>query len=106
MRQKLIWHCLQYAILMASVLNSLARYGLSSIELRRASRRGGANAPPWENKSMYIFYIELATGTSTYGTLFASLILSPPHRLLEVGDVPDVLCGGPDVLWIASQHHP
>ena len=47
---------------MASAFNSLARYGLSSIELRRASTRGGANAPAWENKSMYIFYIELVTG--------------------------------------------
>ena len=47
---------------MASALNSLARYGLSSIELLRASTRGGANAPAWENKSMYIFYIELVTG--------------------------------------------
>ena len=60
-------HCLQYAILMASALNSLARYGLSSIELRRASTRGGANAPAWENKSMYIFYIELLTGAWVLG---------------------------------------
>lgn len=57
---------------MASAFNSLAKYGLSSIELRRASTRGGANAPPWENKSMYVFYIELVTGQSNdYIPMFA-----------------------------------
>jgi E3 ubiquitin-protein ligase synoviolin len=53
----------QYAILMASVLNSIAKYSISVIDLRRASRRGGENAPPWEDKSMWVFYVELATGT-------------------------------------------
>ena len=47
---------------MASALNSVARYCLSNLEIRRARARGGANAPAWENKSMYIFYIELVTG--------------------------------------------
>jgi E3 ubiquitin-protein ligase synoviolin len=48
---------------MASVLNAISKYLLSAYELRRAGQRGGENAPPWENKSMWIFYIELATGT-------------------------------------------
>ncbi|KIP08260.1 hypothetical protein PHLGIDRAFT_41285, partial [Phlebiopsis gigantea 11061_1 CR5-6] len=67
----------EYAILMASAFNSLARYGLSSIELRRASTRGGANAPAWENKSMYIFYIELLTDfmkLTTYLTFFVVVL--------------------------------
>ncbi|GJE95928.1 E3 ubiquitin-protein ligase hrd1 [Phanerochaete sordida] len=67
----------EYAILMASALNSLARYGLSSLELRRASTRGGTNAPPWENKSMYIFYIELVTDfmkLATYLTFFVVVL--------------------------------
>ncbi|EPQ57556.1 hypothetical protein GLOTRDRAFT_92556 [Gloeophyllum trabeum ATCC 11539] len=51
----------EYAILMASALNSMAKYVLSVVDLRRARSRGGAAAPPWENKSMYVFYIELAT---------------------------------------------
>ncbi|KAJ3554227.1 hypothetical protein NM688_g3218 [Phlebia brevispora] len=51
----------EYAILMASALNSMARYTLSNLEIRRARARGGLNAPAWENKSMYIFYIELVT---------------------------------------------
>ncbi|KAG6920120.1 hypothetical protein DXG01_010188 [Tephrocybe rancida] len=51
----------EYGILMASVLNTISKYLLSAYELRRAGRRGGENAPPWENKSMWTFYIELAT---------------------------------------------
>ena len=40
----------------------MLRYTLSLFDLRRARTRVGENAPPWENKSMYIFYIELLTG--------------------------------------------
>jgi E3 ubiquitin-protein ligase synoviolin len=47
---------------MASALNASTKYFLSLYELRRASQRGGENAPPWENKSMWVFYIELSTG--------------------------------------------
>lgn len=43
-------------------MNTILKYLLSTYDLRRAGRRGGENAPPWENKSMWIFYIELATG--------------------------------------------
>ena len=58
---------LQYAILLASALNAMLRYILSIVDLRRARARGGENAPPWENKSMYIFYIELLTGAWVFG---------------------------------------
>ncbi|KAF6760034.1 synoviolin 1 isoform b [Ephemerocybe angulata] len=51
----------EYGILIASVMNTISKYGLSAYELRRAGQRGGENAPPWENKSMWVFYIELAT---------------------------------------------
>ena len=44
----------------------MLRYTLSILDLRRARARGGENAPPWENKSMYIFYIELLTGASSF----------------------------------------
>lgn len=53
---------LQYAILIASAVNSLAKYTLCAYEHKRAAVRGGENAPPWENKSMYTFYIDLFTG--------------------------------------------
>lgn len=47
---------------MASAMNAMARYMLNNIDYRRASTRGGENAPAWDNKSMYVFYIELLTG--------------------------------------------
>ncbi|KAG6819679.1 hypothetical protein H0H93_009712 [Arthromyces matolae] len=67
----------EYGILMASVLNTISKYLLSTYELRRAGRRGGENAPPWENKSMWIFYIELATDflkLTTYLVFFMIII--------------------------------
>ncbi|KAF5385988.1 hypothetical protein D9615_002410 [Tricholomella constricta] len=67
----------EYGILMASVLNTISKYLLSAYELRRAGRRGGENAPPWENKSMWVFYIELATDflkLSTYLIFFTIII--------------------------------
>ena len=51
---------------MASELNSGAKYILSLVELRRARTRGGENAPPWEDKSVYNFYIELTTGEALH----------------------------------------
>ena len=55
---------------MASVMNTIAKYLLSAYDLRRAGRRGGENAPPWENKSMWVFYIELVTGESWVSLYF------------------------------------
>lgn len=49
---------------MASITNTMSKYLLTSYELRRAGQRGGENAPPWENKSMWTFYIDLTTGTA------------------------------------------
>ncbi|KAI5123985.1 hypothetical protein M0805_006396 [Coniferiporia weirii] len=63
----------EYAILLASLMNSVAKYSIALIDLRRASSRGGENAPPWENKSMLVFYVELATDflkLVTYLTFF------------------------------------
>ncbi|KAH9851484.1 hypothetical protein C2E23DRAFT_869396 [Lenzites betulinus] len=67
----------EYAILLASALNAMMRYALSILDLRRARTRGGENAPPWENKSMYIFYIELLTDflkLTTYMTFFMIIL--------------------------------
>jgi E3 ubiquitin-protein ligase synoviolin len=47
---------------MASLINSKAKYVLSAFEFHRAASRGGENAPPWEDKSMWIFYVDLITG--------------------------------------------
>ncbi|KAK0437498.1 hypothetical protein EV421DRAFT_1827835 [Armillaria borealis] len=67
----------EYGILMASVANSIAKYVLSAYDFRRASIHGGDNAPPWEQKSMWTFYIELITDFSkltTYLCFFAIIL--------------------------------
>jgi E3 ubiquitin-protein ligase synoviolin len=68
----------EYAVLLASIGNTVAKYLLTAYELRRAGRRGGELAPPWEAKSMWIFYLELVTDflkLSTY-LLFFTVIVS------------------------------
>ncbi|KAF9256718.1 hypothetical protein L218DRAFT_975339 [Marasmius fiardii PR-910] len=37
------------------------KYLLSSYKLRQAGQRGSETIPPWENRSMWIFYIEFTT---------------------------------------------
>ncbi|KAK0455381.1 uncharacterized protein EV420DRAFT_1765440 [Desarmillaria tabescens] len=67
----------EYGILMASVANSIAKYVLSAYDFRRAGVHGGENAPPWEQKSMWTFYIELITDFSkltTYLCFFAIIL--------------------------------
>ncbi|KAI0761538.1 hypothetical protein BD413DRAFT_243743 [Trametes elegans] len=67
----------EYSILLATALNAILRYGLSTLDLRRARSRGGENAPPWENKSMYIFYIEFLTDflkLAAYMTFFMIIL--------------------------------
>ncbi|KZO93417.1 hypothetical protein CALVIDRAFT_566646 [Calocera viscosa TUFC12733] len=51
----------EYAILAATLINYMLRYLIVSYDIRRAARRGGENAPPWQDKSMWIFYTELFT---------------------------------------------
>jgi E3 ubiquitin-protein ligase synoviolin len=96
----------QYAILMASALNTSAKYFLSLYELRRASQRGGENAPPWENKSMWVFYIELSTGISPFITFVPSTCLCAHSRLPEVDDIPRLLHPHYHILWFTTKHRP
>ncbi|TFL06036.1 hypothetical protein BDV98DRAFT_542413 [Pterulicium gracile] len=68
----------EYAVLLASIGNTVAKYLLTAYELRRAGQHGGEMAPPWEAKSMWIFYLELITDflkLSTY-LLFFTVIVS------------------------------
>ncbi|KAG8843156.1 E3 ubiquitin-protein ligase hrd1 [Tulasnella sp. 330] len=51
----------EYGILLATLMNSWLKYVIAAYDLRRAATRGGENAPVWEDRSMYIFYIELIT---------------------------------------------
>lgn len=62
----------------------MLRYALSILDLRRARTRGGENAPPWENKSMYIFYIELLTGMSWIALARFLLPTSTPIDFLKL----------------------
>lgn len=96
----------QYAILMASALNSMARYILSVIDYRRARARGGENAPPMENKSMYVFYIELFTGQYRCVSIAKSPGLMFFRRLPEADHLPDVLHVDHDLLRAPTEHHP
>ncbi|KAI6121361.1 hypothetical protein F5141DRAFT_1258373 [Pisolithus sp. B1] len=67
----------EYAILMASALNITAKYLICVMDLRRARQRGGENAPPWQNKSMWVFYVELVTDflkLSTYLVFFMFIV--------------------------------
>ena len=64
---------------MAGAMNVIAKYLICVVDLRRARQRGGENAPPWQDKSMWIFYVELATGMST----FAHCTLCLNFRLIE-----------------------
>lgn len=52
----------EFAILLSAMLGTFARYIVHLIDLRRA--RGRADAPAWESKSMYMFYIDLSAGKS------------------------------------------
>ncbi|TFY70852.1 hypothetical protein EVG20_g2151 [Dentipellis fragilis] len=80
----------EYAILMASAMNSMAKYTLSAYDFRRAASRGGENAPPWENKSMWTFYVDLVTDflkLITYLAFFTIIITFYGVPLNVVRDV-------------------
>ncbi|KAH9978716.1 hypothetical protein BGW80DRAFT_691172 [Lactifluus volemus] len=80
----------EYSILMASLINSKAKYVLSAFEFHRAASRGGENAPPWEDKSMWIFYVDLITDflkLSTYLGFFAVIVTFYGVPLNVVRDV-------------------
>ncbi|KAG8719545.1 E3 ubiquitin-protein ligase hrd1 [Ceratobasidium sp. 395] len=80
----------EYSILLASLLNSWLKYVISVYDIYRASRRGGEEAPPWEHKSMYIFYVELLTDflkLSTYLSFFLTVLTHYGFPLNIVRDV-------------------
>ncbi|WWD16854.1 hypothetical protein CI109_101286 [Kwoniella shandongensis] len=78
----------EFTILLASILGTSARYGVGIIDLRRA--RGRADAPSWEAKSMWLFYVDLAVDfvkLLTYLTFFTVILLHyglPLHILRDV----------------------
>jgi E3 ubiquitin-protein ligase synoviolin len=50
----------EFMVLLASIHGTMARYVVNCLDLRRA--RGREDAPAWEQKSMYMFYIDLGVG--------------------------------------------
>ncbi|WVR04137.1 hypothetical protein IAU60_001136 [Kwoniella sp. DSM 27419] len=78
----------EFTILQASILGIVARYVVNLIDLRRAG--GRADAPSWEEKSMYMFYIDLAVDfvkLLTYLCFFSVILLHyglPLHILRDV----------------------
>lgn len=78
----------EFMILLASISGTSARYLVGLIDLRRA--RGRADAPSWEEKSMYLFYVDLAVDfvkLLTYLSFFAVILLHyglPLHILRDV----------------------
>ncbi|KAL1753710.1 hypothetical protein FB107DRAFT_292206 [Schizophyllum commune] len=68
----------EYGVLLSSCFSTVSKYILSVCDLRRASTRGGENAPPWEHKSVLTFYIELATDflkLATYSLFFVVIMM-------------------------------
>ncbi|OCF32381.1 hypothetical protein I316_06051 [Kwoniella heveanensis BCC8398] len=78
----------EFTILQASIFGTAARYFVGLIDLRRA--RGRADAPSWEEKSMYLFYVDLVVDffkLLTYLSFFAVILLHyglPLHILRDV----------------------
>ena len=52
----------EFMVLLASIHGTMARYVVNCLDIRRA--RGREDAPAWERKSMYMFYIDLGVGKS------------------------------------------
>ncbi len=84
--------------------NTILKYGLSVYDLRRAGRLGGENAPPWENKSMWIFYIELVTGKIHHSRFQMLFLTEECSRFLQVVNLPCILLCHYRFLRPASQH--
>ncbi|KAL4074300.1 hypothetical protein V8B97DRAFT_1930850 [Scleroderma yunnanense] len=84
----------EYAILMASALNITAKYIICVIDLRRAQQRGGENAPPWQNKSMWVFYVELVTDFLKLTTYLVFFMLIVAFYGLPLNIIRDVYLTG------------
>ncbi|KAH7920923.1 hypothetical protein BV22DRAFT_1073169 [Leucogyrophana mollusca] len=84
----------EYAILMASAMNISAKYLVCVVDLRRARQRGGENAPPWQNKSMWVFYIELATDFLKLATYLLFFMLIVAFYGLPLNIIRDVYLTG------------
>ncbi|KAH7108130.1 hypothetical protein BKA62DRAFT_752937 [Auriculariales sp. MPI-PUGE-AT-0066] len=80
----------EYAILLATLFNCIHKYLIVCYDIRRAARLGGDAAPPWEDKSMYMFYVDLITDflkLLTYLVFFITVLMNYGLPLNIVRDV-------------------
>ncbi|CAG7853977.1 SubName: Full=Related to HRD1-involved in degradation of Hmg2p {ECO:0000313/EMBL:CCA67181.1} [Serendipita indica DSM 11827] len=80
----------EYAILLINLAQSVLKYLLTMIDIRRAANIGGATAPPWEDKPIYSFYIELSTAfveLSIYLTYFTLMSIYDSIPVYAIRDV-------------------
>ena len=96
----------EYAILLASCLNSILKYFVMVYDLRRARTRGGEDAPVWQNKGMYVFYIELITGKTPCRSILHHLTNIHHQRLPQTRDISHILYNRHDLLRSSAQYHP
>ena len=88
----------EFMILLAAILGAIGRYTIGVIDLRRA--RGREDAPSWEEKSMYIFYVDLTVGECNYLETWSVLT----GRLRQAVDVPHFLHRHSSQLRLASSY--
>ncbi|CAG8725109.1 31545_t:CDS:10, partial [Racocetra persica] len=78
----MIMFAFEYSILGATIISTLFKYVLNVIDMRRED--------PWENKSIYVFYLELVTDffkLITYLIFFAIILVNygiPLHIIRDV----------------------
>lgn len=77
----------EFMILLASIWGTMARYFVSCLDLRRA--RGREDAPAWEEKSMYMFYIDLAVGKSVLTRHTLTNCLKPAAHMVPADSLAD-----------------
>ena len=75
---------------MVNLTQALLKYVLYVLEIRRATRVGGAIAPPWEEKPIYSFYIELSTGV--YSIPSHLRLLTWSHSICRTYHLSHIFC--------------
>lgn len=89
----------EFMVLLATAIGTAAKYVVNCLDIRRA--RGREDAPAWEAKSMYMFYIDLAVGKSLSFVLPLMISLEEEwnrvliDRLRKTLNLPHILYSNP-----------
>ncbi|KAG8795579.1 E3 ubiquitin-protein ligase hrd1, partial [Serendipita sp. 399] len=84
----------EYAILLVGLTQCIMKYVLTMIDIRRAASIGGATAPPWEQKPIYGFYIELSTAFIELAIYLTYFTLMSIYHSIPVYAIRDVYVSG------------